>query len=72
MEYNRNITVDSGCSRRGDSIFDTFAATANATSIDGEHYPAPINILLAQLLLNHVTAVVRARPSNYSGGATKD
>ena len=45
------------CRQLPDSIFDSYAPTVGALSMDGQHYPAATNILLAQLLLNHLAAL---------------
>lgn len=42
------------CKRAGDAMFDAFTVTANASSIDGQHYPLEPNVLMVQLLLNQV------------------
>jgi hypothetical protein len=52
-----NAMVEDAC--RGDHLFNPFSVTREATSIDGQHYAGGPNILLAQLLLNHVEAIVR-------------
>ena len=59
--YNALVRTASGCSSRGDAFFDAYTVTENRTSIDGVHYGAATNVLLAQLLLNHVAAVVAQR-----------
>jgi hypothetical protein len=57
--HGRNATLGfnalirrTACQRPGDAFFDAFSPTVNATSIDGQHYYQPTNMLLAQLLLN--------------------
>ena len=57
VPYNQMI-VKLACPRLGDAHFDAFAATLNASSIDGQHYYQEANILLAQLLLNLVAAMI--------------
>ena len=59
VQYNALIAAR--CTRPGDSVFDAFHATLNASSIDGQHFFQRTNILLGQLYLNHVDAVVRGR-----------
>lgn len=54
--FNRMI-VERGCRAAGDFHFNPFAVTRNATSIDGQHYDHEANVVLAQLLLNHVAAI---------------
>ena len=46
------------CRRPGDSVFDAFTPTVNATSIDGQHYYAEANLVVVQLLLNHIAGLL--------------
>ena len=48
------------CRRPFDSFFNPYSVTFNASSIDGQHYKEEANLLLAQLLLNHLRTVVLA------------
>ena len=51
------------CQGPGDSLFDAFTPTTNATSFDGQHYYAEANLVLAQLLLNHIAGLVQGANS---------
>lgn len=52
-----NAMVEEACG--DDHLFNPFSVTRNATSIDGQHYAGGPNLLLAQLLLNHVEAIAQ-------------
>ena len=54
-----NVLVAAKAARSGAVLFDSFAATFQQESIDGQHYFHDTNIILAQLLLNILAAVVR-------------
>lgn len=57
LAYNALIEAQCGGGSTGDSVFSPFTATANASSIDGQHYPQQPNVIVAQLLLNHLHAL---------------
>ena len=59
--------VARACTSARESHFDPFTVTRNATSHDGQHYGQEANIVLAQLLLNHVAAIVREEARAGSG-----
>ena len=59
--WNRKIQQHA-CRRPGDSIFDAFTPTLNATSFDGLHYWTEANLVLAQLLLNHLAGLLQGPP----------
>ena len=53
-----NTIIQNRCTNPGDSLFDAYTPTKNATSIDGQHYFMEANLVIAQLLLNHLQALV--------------
>ena len=58
IHYNALIRESAVCNAPGEAYFDSFAATLNSTSIDGQHYRQPENLIVAQLLLNLVAAML--------------
>jgi hypothetical protein len=49
------------------TVFDAYAITYEAPSVDGQHYYEATNVDLAQLLLNLIAALHRERPPPFRG-----
>ena len=54
LAYNRQLREM--CSAEGLPFFDTVPITRDAVSFDGLHYGLDINVLKAELLLNHMAS----------------
>lgn len=54
-----NTAMVAFCESRGAPILDTYAITHNATSFDGTHFTAPVNVVIAQTILNFLAEVDR-------------
>lgn len=56
LAYNQKM--QQCCEAQNVPVFDPFAATSNLSTVDGVHHSTAINVIKAQVYLNHLTTLI--------------